>query len=107
MCRTSMTIRSAMDQREWMPAGASDERAGRARLPAVERIRVGQNFDAGSNGCERFLRSRVAKDLRDTGGDLLHFFFAEAARRHRGAAEADAAGVQRRVHIERNSVLVY
>ena len=40
------------------------------------------------------------------GGDFAHFRLAEAAGGDGGTAEADAAGIERRIHVEGNSVLV-
>ena len=47
-----------------------------------------------------------AEHLSDTGGDLLHFGLAETASGDCRAAEPDAARVQRRVDIERNSIFI-
>src|SRR5579864_5995913 len=102
MRRTSMTILSIRCGR---PRGLS-YRWGAFQLPTVKREAIGQLLDLAADVGDRFLGRNVVQDLGNQRRGLAHFALAETARSDGRAAQTDAARVERRVHVERDGVLV-
>src|ERR1700744_1410835 len=78
-----------------------------SEFPLVKREARGESFHAASHFPNGVLARDVLQHLRDQRARFAHLRFAEAARRHGGRAQPDAARVQRRVHVEWNRILVY
>src|SRR3979409_1914569 len=86
--------------------GLGSLRADRAEFPAIEREFVSQRLDAALDCGEIFLRCRFTEYLGDARRYFGHLRFAESTSGDGRTAYADAAWVQRRIHIERDAVLV-
>src|SRR5438270_10958877 len=76
------------------------------QFPAVEGKPVGQLLYFPANIGHRRFRIHVANNLGDECCCFTHLRLAETARGYSWAAQANAARVERRVYIERDSVLV-
>src|ERR1700730_17245307 len=81
-------------------------RSNRIELPMVQRESRRERAHLVPHAGNRLCTRDVEKHLGDERADLAHFRFLEAARRDGGRAQADAAGVERRVAVERNGVRV-
>src|SRR3569833_1098476 len=75
--------------------------------PAIERETLRERLHALAHCRDRFVGSRIPNHFRAAGSHFLHFALFETAGGDGGAAETDPAGVQRRIGVERNGVLVH
>src|SRR6185295_19874021 len=101
MRRTSMAILSMRAARHALSYCRSF-----FELPTVERKFISEFLDFAAHIGHRILGRDIAQHLGDEGRRLAHFRFPETARSDRRASQPDAARVKRRIHIERDGVLV-
>src|SRR5579872_3256487 len=89
-------------------AGGSDltSRGSSFDLPAVKRELIRQLLYFAPHVGQHFFGSDVTQHAGDQGRGLAHLRLAKTARGHGRASEANAAGIERRIHIKRNGVLV-
>ena len=80
---------------------------GGGQFPVVKRKPAGEGRYAAADGGEGVVGLGIADDHGDEFGDFAHLLFAEAAGGEGGSAKADARGVQRRVDVERDGILIH
>src|SRR6185437_8224644 len=86
-----------------LPDGHS---ASRSAL-GVKRELLGQVEDFAPNTGEGAVVGAVSQGLGDPAANLAHLLFPHSAGGHGRRADADAAGLERRVRVEGNCVLIY